>query len=397
MYSKIKASFDKLINYCKTEEFKGYDPYDGLTSTFFNYLPLIRNSRLARLIWIQGFKRSPVNFRPLVGIKKEYNPKALGLFLSGYCNLYKLNPDKENLEKIRFFINKIEGEETRGYSGICWGYNFDWESKAFYLPKYTPTIVVSSFIANALLDAYEIISDKKLLVTARSTCDFILKDLNRSYDNHGNFAFSYSRFDNSVVFNASLLGSRLLARVYGFTGESFLIEEAQKSIKYCCDFQKEDGSWSYGNHPFHQWVDNFHSGYNLECISDYIRFSGDHSFDAAVKKGFDYYINTFFTPEGIPGYYNNSVYPVDIHAPSQLVITINKLGLFNIYKGMIDKVLNWTIDNMQSDKGFFYYQINKYFISKIPYMRWSQAWMFYALSSYLSQTGTKYPDGRSNN
>ncbi len=385
MYDKIRTSFDKLKAYCESEEYKGYDPYDGLNSRLFNSLPFIRDSRLARLIWIQGFKRSPVNLRPLVGIKKEYNPKALGLFLSGYCNLYKLSPEKEIFEKIRFFINKIEEVRTPGYSGACWGYNFDWESKAFYLPKYTPTIVVSSFVANALLDAFEVIPDKKLLATARSTCDFILKDLNRTYNDKGDFAFSYSGSDKSVVFNASLLGSRLLARVYSFTGESTLTGEAHKSIQYCCDHQKEDGSWAYGLLPYHQWIDNFHTGYNLECISDYMRFSGDNSFDYILKKGFDYYINTFFTNEGIPVYYNNSVYPIDIHAPAQLVITVGKLGLLTDYKDLVDRVLNWTIDNMQSDKGYFYYQMNKYINSKIPYMRWSQAWMFYALSSYLSK------------
>lgn len=72
--------------------------------------------------------------------------------------------------------------------------------------------------------------DERLLTNARSTCNFILKDLNRTYDEIGNFAFSYSPLDKSVVFNASLLGSLLLARVYSFTEEKELIEEAKKSV-----------------------------------------------------------------------------------------------------------------------------------------------------------------------
>ena len=43
---------------------------------------------------------------------------------------------------------------------------------------------------------------------------------------------------------------------------------------------------------------------------------------------------------------------------------------------------------MQSGKGYFYYQVNRYFSSKIPYMRWAQAWMFYAFSMYLKQEST---------
>lgn len=390
MHNKVLESFDKLAAYCNLKEFKGYDPYDGLNSRFFQSLPLIKKNRLARLVWIQGFKRSPINFRPLFGIHEEYNPKALGLFLSGYCALYKLEAKEEYLDKIHLFISKILDASSSGYSGECWGYNFDWESKAFFQPKKMPTIVASSFIANALLDAYDLIFDQQLLNVARSTCDFILKDLNRTYDDNVNFAFSYSQLDNSVVFNASLLGSQLLARVYHHTGESILIEEARKSVNYCCDAQKENGFWTYGTLPFHQWIDNFHTGYNLQCISDYMKYSGDHSLEINLSKGFNYYINTFFTDEGIPKYYNNSIYPIDVHAPAQLIITLTRLGKFHEKRKLADNVLRWTINNMQSEKGYFYFQIHKYFKTKIAYMRWSQAWMFYALCEYQLNENTEY-------
>jgi hypothetical protein len=383
MYNEVQKSFNRLSDYCIREEFKGYDPYDGLNSRFFQSLPVINKSQFARLAWIQAFKRLPVNLRPFFGVHKDYNPKALGLFLSGYCALYQLEPKPEYLEKINFFTKKISDLISPGYSGACWGYNFEWQARAFFQPKYTPTIVASSFIANALLDAYDLLHDKKLLDTARSTCDFILKDLNRTYDKKGNFSFSYSAEDKSVVYNASLLGSKLLARVSSLTGESELMNESEKSVIFCCEAQKEDGSWSYGTLPFHQWIDNFHTGYNLECISDYMKFSGDYSFRNVLDKGFRFYIDTFFTEEGIPKYYSKSVYPIDIHASAQLVITLVALDKFHEKRDVADRVLKWTMENMQSGKGYYYYKISKFFTSKIPYMRWSQAWMFYALSKYL--------------
>ena len=392
MNKEFTESLNRLRTYCESENFKGYDPYDGLNSRFFQAIPLLPESRNIRLAWIQFFKRSPLNLRPWVGIKKDYNPKAMGLFLSAYCQLYEAEPKQEYLDRINFFIEKINSAVSKEYSGACWGYNFDWQARAFFQPKNTPTVVVSVFIANALLDAYEITKDDQLLKTARSTCDFILKDLNRIHDDKNNFAFSYSPLDKAVVFNASLLGSRLLSRVYSITNENELVETAKKSVDYCCSYQRKDGSWGYGTLPFHQWVDNFHTGYNLECISDYIKFSGDNVvYIDNLDRGFKYYINTFFTEEGIPKYYNDSIYPIDIHAPAQMVITLAKLGRFREHKEQLDKVISWTIKNMQSEKGFFYYQVNKYFSSKIPYMRWAQAWMFYALSTY-----TKFENSEQN-
>lgn len=382
MNTEFTESLNRLRIYCETEKFKGYDPYDGLNSSLFQAIPGLSKSRIARLVWIQFFKRSPINLRPITGVKKEYNPKAMGLFLASYCMLYRTETKQEYLDKMNFFIENINSSVSKGYSGACWGYNFDWQARAFFQPKGTPTVVASVFIANALLDAYEITKQDTLLKTARSTCDFILKDLNRTYDDKNNFAFSYSPLDKSVVFNASLLGSRLLSRVYSFTNEKELVKAAQRSVAYCCSYQKTDGSWGYGTLPFHQWVDNFHTGYNLECISDYVKYTGDNVYLDNVKQGLNYYLSAFFTNEGVPKYYNNSVYPIDVHAPAQMVVTLAKLGRFHEYKELMDRVLHWTIKNMQSKKGFFYYQINKFFSSKIPYMRWAQAWMFYALSTY---------------
>lgn len=380
---KVKKSFIQLKQYCEKEAFMGYDPYDGLNSSVFQRIPILRKIPLFRLAWIQLFKRSPINIRKWAGIEPDYNPKALGLFLSAYCKLYHHEAKDEYLDKIKYFIQKIIDTQSVGYSGSCWGYNFDWQSKAFFQPKNTPTIVATSFIANGLLDAYDILKDSSLLDRARSSCQFIMDDLNRIEGNDGSFAFSYSPLDKSVVYNASLLGAKLLARTYHHTKEPILIETASKAVLYCCGKQQENGSWTYGEASFHQWVDNFHTGYNLESIADYMHYSNDQRFIEVLNKGYYYYIKHFFNENGMAKYYNDSTYPIDIHAPSQLIVTLEKLGKIEEKRTLIDQVLDWTIDKMQSKKGYFYYQINQFFTSKIPYMRWSQAWMFLSMSIYL--------------
>jgi len=41
---------------------------------------------------------------------------------------------------------------------------------------------------------------------------------------------------------------------------------------------------------------------------------------------------------------------------------------------------------MQAPNGFFYYQLKKGISTKVPYMRWSNAFMFNALSYLLIET-----------
>jgi hypothetical protein len=381
--ASAKQSLEKLMLYCEKEGFKGYDPYDGLNSKLFQNLPIFPKARFPRLAWIQLFKRLPVNLRPLVGIQKGYNPKGLALFLTGYCNLAKAEGLDKYQERIHFLASKLIELKTPGYSGSCWGYNFPWESKAFYFPRHTPTVVASTFAANALLDAYEATGNEKYLAEGMSTKDFVLKDLNRTVMENGNFVFSYSALDKTSVFNASLLGARLLSRVYSISKDPELIELARKAVAYCCEHQNSDGSWFYSTLPWHQWIDNFHTGFNLECIVDYRRYSNDPGFDSNIHSGMNYYLSNFFDSEGRSAYYNNSLYPIDIHAPSQLFVTLHKAGLFDQNRQLAERVMKWTVNNMQSPQGYFYYQKRKFLTNKIAYMRWSQAWIFYGLTYYI--------------
>lgn len=382
----LYKSFQNLKSHCENEDFKGWDPYDGLNSRLFQSIPIIRSSRFFRLAWIQLFKRSPINFRKIAVVPKGYNSKGLGLFLSGYCNLYNIEPTEEKLNKIKFLADKLLEMQSKGYSGACWGYNFDWQARAFFQPKGTPTVVATSFITDALIEAYHITKNLSYLETVKSTAQFVLNDLNRTHDDDGTFSFSYSPLDKTQVFNASLLGAKLLSQVYTFTQETLLLEESEKAIRYVCKRQQENGAWAYGTLPYHQWIDNFHTGFNLECINAYQKVSGNNQFSRNLKMGLDYYLETFFTEEGMPKYYNNSIHPIDIHSPAQLVVTLSKLEILIKNKELAERVLGWTINNMQDEKGYFYYQITKFFSSKIPYMRWAQAWMFYAFSFYFSSS-----------
>lgn len=379
----IHLSFHKLKTYCEKENFKGWDPYDGLNGwviqkTFLGKWPFFR------LAWIQLFKRNPINLRPLFGVKKEYNAKGLGLFLLGYCKLYTAEPLQEYYDKIVYLSDLLVSMKNIQFSGACWGYNFDWQARAFFQPKGTPTVVATSFIFEALIQSYEITKNEVYLQTALSSVNFVLKDLHRTYDSEGNYTLSYSPLDTTAVFNAGLLGAKLLCIAYRYTQEQELLEEAQKIARYVCNKQLPDGSWPYGTLSFHQWIDNFHTGFNLECLGTIQHISRSTEFSIPIEKGFDFYLKNFFSSEGISKYYNNKTYPIDIHAPAQLVITLEKANLLVENIDLTRKVLNWTITHMQSEAGFFYYQKKRIITTKIPYMRWAQAWMFYALAYYVT-------------
>src|SRR5258705_9676817 len=75
----LEQAFEDLFQWCRQHDFAGYDPFDALNSRVFQSTPF-RNSRPARLIWTQAFKRLPINLRPLVLVPRQQNAKGLALF-----------------------------------------------------------------------------------------------------------------------------------------------------------------------------------------------------------------------------------------------------------------------------------------------------------------------------
>jgi hypothetical protein len=377
-----RSSLRKLIAYVEREHFKGYDPYDALNSPLMKFLSFKR--KWLRIAVIQFLKKSPINFRPVLGIRKGLNPKGVGLFLWGYAKLFALEKNPGYRDKIEMLLDLLDEMKSSGYSGNGWGYNFDWQSRAFYVPKYTPTIVNSSFIGHALIDTYRLTGFEKALDLALPIKDFILNDLNRHEEN-GRICFSYTPLDKTCVHNANLLGASLLIRLYKYSGDEKLKTTAMSSLAYTMGYQKDDGSWPYAESGYQKWIDSFHTGFNLQCLSYFLEEGEGMEYQAAFEKGAAFYARDLFLEDGSPKYYHDRVYPLDIHSAAQAIVFFSRMG--DSYKDLDDRILDYMIARFQDKKGYFYYQIKKHSTNKIPYMRWSQAWAFHALTSFLAREG----------
>ena len=376
---EISEACNKLLLYIEKENYKGYDPYDGLTSPLFS-LPLVKSNKKIRFLGQQFIKRFPFNIRPLLGIKKRSNPVTLGLCIHGYSNLINDTNRNDVIIKINNLTAQLENLIPKGFNGACWGYDFPWESRYAAIPAYQPTVVATGIITNGLFKAFVKTQDKRISDIILSSCDFILKDLNRSVEMDESFCFSYSPFDNEKVFNASMKGARLLAQGYSISKNEALKLTAKKAIKYVMKFQNIDGSWIYSQSNAGKWIDNYHTGYILDCLADYQLLCDDNSFNANLEKGISYYQNNFFSENGQPKFYNKKSLPIDCTAAAQSLLTLSRNKEFTLAKN----VAYWTIKNMQSKEGFFYFRKYKYTSDTTSFMRWSNAWMFAGLTEFLT-------------
>jgi hypothetical protein len=370
------TSLKKLKQYIESQNFKGYDPYDALKSPFFK-LPFLKSNKLFRFGTQQLVKRLPFSIRPLLLVPKGYNPVTLGLSIQAYANLYQSDPENREvyLQKIDFLVNDLKSLIPIGFSGACWGYDFDWEARHAKIPAYQPTFVATGIITNALFVAYQITGHQESANLVKSAAEFVIKDLKRT--NHGNkFCFSYSPFDQQQVFNASMKGARLITQAYFLSKDEELVKLAKQAVAFVVSQQKEDGSWGYSLTKNGDWTDNYHTGYVLDCLDEYQRLTNDLDYFDNLKIGYSFYRNHFITEEGAPKFYYNNMYPIDCTAASQTILTSFRFG----DEELAAKVSKYMAINMQKSNGSFKFRKFKHYTINTSFMRWSNAWMFAALT-----------------
>ncbi len=388
--------YDDLFAWCERENFAGYDPFDGLNSRIFQATPF-KKVALTRLAWLQTVKRSTKNLRPLLKIEKGINSKGIALFALAELSRFRATNDEKHAQNAKLLLEKLDSLKIRNpQSAIrnraAFGYNFDWQSRAFFAPQGTPTIVPTAFANQAFIEGYEVFKDEKYLATAQQICEFIVNDLNRVEETADELCFSYTPLDKSVIFNASLLAGECLASVGAVTQNQSYLQLAEKTGRFVLRRQAENGAWNYGSKLRHKWVDNFHTAYillSLYRLQNLIPQLQTES-ENALKIGYKFWIENFFLLDGTPKYFDGETYPIDIHSASAAIVGLAELNNFDkTALPLAEKVLSWTCENLRDAEGFFYYQKRRKTTIKTPFIRWSEAWTAFATARFIEVKSIK--------
>lgn len=380
---ELEEIYDALYQWCDAEGFAGWDPFDGLNSRYFRATPLTRFAP-ARLVFLQIVKRSPFNLRPLLGVAKGINPKGIALFALSETARFRTNFRPQHAENARGHLRRLEDLSIFKEGRRSWGYNFDWQSRAFFAPKGTPTVVPTAFAAQALAEGYRLFGDERYLEMLVETAEFVARDLNRVDESANGVSISYTPLDRSVIYNASLLAAEILANAGALAGRGDFTELAAKAANYVTARQREDGAWAYGPKLRHAWIDNFHTAFILLSLHRLERLLPGADFAEPIRRGIDFWLGNFFLPDGAAKYFDSRTYPIDIHSSAAAVAALSLISERDPRcRQQADACVGWMIANLRDETGYFHYQKRRRRTVKTPFIRWSNAWSAYALATYL--------------
>ena len=115
---KISDSLRRLEKWIEDRDYRGYEPFDGLSSFF---RPLTFGSLFADRILLQLVRQSPVNLRPLLGIKPQDSTKGRGYIAWGYLTMLKCTGNRGLPGKGRPLSRVADGEQVSEVQGVFLG------------------------------------------------------------------------------------------------------------------------------------------------------------------------------------------------------------------------------------------------------------------------------------
>lgn len=365
----IREMCHNLLKWFEKNNYMGHDPYqipryEILSDTFFKYFPS------PSLVFA---------FLPRLLI-----PEALGLIIRANASLYKVFGNSFLIRKNSILIETLlDYLKESGYNG--WGVPFKWKSGfGLTYPKDYPFAIVSAEIGHSLLDQYILTKQKRLLATSERIAEFLLAE--NGFLRIGNkICFYYSSLDKYLVNNVNTYVASFLIKLGYLKRLSRYFEIATKAIDYTLSQQNADGSWYYYAYPFCRYVstiDNRHTGYTLVSLKWANAYLKSEKIQSSINSGWRFYKNNFLLNGTIPKHRIDKIFPIDIHDAAQVILTSLEMGEPQIALA----TAKWVIENMSNKENEFYFKMYRDGkVVRISSARWSQAWMYRALTFLLEK------------
>lgn len=393
----ILSKIELLSKWLVGNSWKGYDPYDikgtnlmiwvarkSATSKFFLVI---------RELLYEGFLFFPRLSRLLFGVHKTINAKAMGLLALSYLSLYRNSQNRDYLVRSEECLSWLKSNCITSEDGIGWGYPFDWQSSE-YIPANTPNGIVTTAVGTAFWEYYKYSGNLEDLEYCEQIAGF-LASLPVDQIDEERICFSYTPLFTNHVHNLNLFVAEFLLKVGKEKNNKKYITLAQKAVKYTISDQHSNGAFDYNGPPEipDNFIDNYHTGFVLRMLHSIWKITEDERVFKALKRGYDYYLDNFFIEDRIPKFTPERLYRIDIHSCAESILCTATLSR-TLKKGEERpiRVFEWAVKNLWNKKGYFYHGIFKSrlfglrFKSKIPYIRWGQAWMLHAIVTLITKT-----------
>jgi len=304
LYTHIKdvihsIDIGRIERYLLKDNLATYDPYDiWITYIGKKTKQLYYKNRYLGLLpaGVLTIYDLYVNNGLRLGYQKQEYPIVRGQASLALLNLYKQNGDKTYLQYAKKHIDWLLSNSSKGYSGYCWGINFDWVYSANdTYDKNTPFSTHTPYPLEAMVEYYHITKDKIVEEAIKSVFLFLEKDIKVMLEGRNRLILSYGVEQDRIVTNANayIMYSYALLIEFLPQKEEYIKSKIYKIYNFLVSIQREDGSWLYSPYEQHTFIDCFHSAFVIKNIIKTNQIIELNGVNSVVQSGYRYILDNF--------------------------------------------------------------------------------------------------------
>lgn len=389
----VRNSIERFERWLDRHGYAGHDPYDlwgtgyGVFSRRLFYCNKYLGLGFIAPILLMDYL---IPSARCIFTRKERFATADAQLVMAFLNLYRLTHDERYLTKSLNLAEELLSYSIPGYSGYCWGYPFDWEHSSGFWKKNTPYITATPYCFEAFFDLFDSTGNSRYLDIAASVARFVAMDLNDTPTSATASAGSYSPLDESKVVNASAYRAMVLLEASSRFDDQSYRDKGTRNLNFILENQNNDGSWLYAiDLAKNAFIDHFHTCFVLKNLYKINRRLKSVRVGEALQSGWNFYSRNLFYDDGTPRSFaiepRRQIVAVDMYNYAE-AITLGSLLRKEIPEAYehAEKLAMQLIESFQLPDGHF---VTKVFIGgfrhTFPFLRWSQAQLFYALTNFL--------------
>ena len=295
------------------------------------------------------------------------------------------------LSKAEELAKELLKNSIQNYSGYCWGYPFDWQSVNGLIAKDTPHIIATPYCYEAFIRLFEASGRVHYLEVARSASRFVFRDLNDTPTSKNAAAGSYTPFDSGKVVNAnSYRAFVLFDAMHRFKCDEYS-EIAWKNLNFILESQRNDGSWLYAvDNPSEAFIDHFHTCFVLKNLYKLNLNLKNEAVTQAIQSGYRYYREALFDNDDNPKMFaiapRTEIVRLEMYNFAEAISLATLLGAqMPEANSLAHKLAYRLLRQYRLKDGHFLTRIYRGGVRHtVPFLRWPQAQLFYAVTNLLA-------------
>ena len=384
----------KAVAWLERSGYASYDPYDVWGT---------RYGRTARRLYYKKHPLGMIMTAPVIAMEvlcpqvrkllvgRNRFPTADAQLALAFLNLYEITRSARWLAKATALADDLLAESVPGYSGLCWGYPFDWQNVGGLMRKGTPHITATPYCYEVFARLFDLTGDEYHRTVASSIATFVFEDLNDTPTGEGAAAASYTPHDNRQVINASAYRAFVLFdAARRFHNEAYRAK-ATKNLRFILDAQRSDGSWLYAlDSPAEAFIDHFHTCFVLKNLYKLNRDLQSAEVAASIRRGYQWYRRCLFDGDDNPRTFAIAPRLEIVRVEMYNVAEAISLGTllrhdFPEAFALAGRLSARFVSRWQLRAGYWITRIYVGgFKHRVPFVRWPQSQLFLALTNLLA-------------